>query len=80
MYVERNIEARSRILVAEEKHYVLRISCACVRACLRVGVEACGIVHARVYVALLIQHETLMRHIVMALDALLAPPHLSSFS
>jgi hypothetical protein len=36
------IEARSRIIVAVKKQYVLRI-CLCVRACIRVGAQERGL-------------------------------------
>ena len=48
MYVERNIQARSRIIVAVDKQQVLLIGlCVCVRAwCVHVGTRTRGHVHA----------------------------------
>jgi hypothetical protein len=82
MYVERNIEARSRIIVAVDKQEVLLIG-LCVCACV---LCACGYPHtwaracAYVHVALLIQHATRMRHIVTSFVAPLAPPYFSTLS
>ena len=39
------IEARSRIIVAVKKQYVLRI-CLCLRACIRVVAQERGLAHA----------------------------------
>ena len=50
MYVYRNNEARSRIIVAVEKQQVLLIGlCVCVRAFVHMGIRASGCVHAYAY-------------------------------
>jgi hypothetical protein len=49
MYVERNTEALSRIIVAVEKNKYYLLVCMCVRACVRVGTRAHGHVHAHAH-------------------------------
>ena len=53
MYIQRNTEARSRIIVAVEKQYYILV---CVDAC----VLACACMH----VALLIQHSIRVRYVI----------------
>jgi hypothetical protein len=69
MYVYRNIETRSRIIVIVEKQQILQM-CVCVCACM------CP--DAWVYVALLIQHATRMRYIVTSFVAPLATQYFST--
>jgi hypothetical protein len=77
MYVQRNIEARSRIIVAVEKnnHYLLVCVCVCVYACVYQGAWGCA--YAYVHVALLIQHAKSMRH---GVTSFVTPPSLYYFS
>jgi hypothetical protein len=65
-------EARSRIILAWKSNKYYIFVCACARACQ--GAWAC------VHVALLIQHATRMRHIVVSFVAPLAPPYFSTLS
>jgi hypothetical protein len=57
---------------------------ACVRACVCVcvwgGAQTLGRVHVRAPVALIIQHATRMRHIVLSFVASLAPSNFSTLS
>ena len=69
MYVQRNIEARSRIIVAVEKQHFM-----CVYVCPGAWACACACVH----VTLLIQHAIRIRHIVTSLVPPLAPPYFST--
>jgi hypothetical protein len=81
MYVQRNNEARSRIIVVEEKlydYYIFVCVCVCVRACGYPGAWACAC--ACVHVALLIEYAMRIRHIVTSCVAPLAPPYFSTLS
>jgi hypothetical protein len=75
MYVQRNIEARSQIIVVVERNnYYLRV---CVRArmfsCVRV--PRLRRVHARACVyPFFIEHATRIRHVVTSFLAPLSPP------
>ena len=73
--VQRNNEARSRNIVAVEKQNVLHIR-LCARACGRSGEWARS--WACVYLTLLIQHATHMRHNVTSYVAPHARPQLST--
>ena len=81
MYVQRNTEARSRIIVAVEKQYeYYLLVCVCMRArvCIHVGTRARG--RVRVHVVLLIQHATCILLIVTSFVAHRSPPNFSTLS
>ena len=79
MYVFRNIEGPSRIIVAVKKQYVTYwFECACVRPCGHRSAWACACIYVRI--ALIIQHATRMRHIVTSLVAPRSPPNFSTLS
>ena len=81
MYVKRNNEAHSLIIVAVEnsKYYLLACICKCARACVNISVVwACTC--AYVHVASLFQHATRMRHIVTSLVAHQSPLRFSTLS
>ena len=79
MYVQRNIEARSRNHCCHGKAISrLLLIGLCARACGQPGAWACAC--AYVHVALLIQYATRMRHIVTSFVVPLAPPYFSTLS
>ena len=76
MYEYRNIEARSRNHSCRGK--TISITYLCLRACVSPGAWACTC--ACVYVALLTQHATRMRHVVTSFAVRLATPYFSTLS
>ena len=81
MYVQRNNEARSRVVFVMEKQYILHI-CVCVCVCARAFVLVPDRVSVCMRVAFLIQYATRMRHVVMSVScvASLAPLYISTLS
>jgi hypothetical protein len=79
MYVQRNFEARLRVIYAVEKEKVLHV-CVCARARACVFPEALAYSCPCAHVALLIQQATLMFDIVTSFVVALAPPAFSTLS